>query len=143
MNDERELTTETIEAFGLTFTRPEFWESRVEDESTYLYWDMDGGSFRVTPRRVSVDIGAYLEGVLAEHRAFDAAWRVFPNHRGVAWVADGESRSHFYVTGRDDLLLVCSFAYDPDLYAEDDEFYAPAIDAGLEDVDAIYASLRF
>ena len=143
MDDERQVTAETIDAFGITFTRPDFWKSRVEHGSTYLYWDIDGGSFRITPQRVKVDIAAYLASVFDDHREHEAAWREFPHHRGVAWVEDSESRMHYYVTGRDDLLLICSFAFDPELYAEDEDMSAPAVDEGLEDVDAIYASLRF
>jgi hypothetical protein len=40
-------------------------------------------------------------------------------------------------------VVLCSYAYDPELYAEDDEFYAPAIDMGLEHYDAVLASLKF
>jgi hypothetical protein len=29
------------------------------------------------------------------------------------------------------------------VYAEDDEFYAPAVDAGLEQFESVLASIRF
>jgi hypothetical protein len=143
VDDSEELVGETIDEFGITFVRPELWQFRREETTTYLYWDEDGGSLRITPVRAAVTLDRYLAGVLETERAHDPKWRVFDAHKGIAWVADGESRTHFYVTGRDDLVIVCSYAYDPDLFEEDDEFYAPAIEAGLEHVDALLASMKF
>ena len=143
MDEDEELIVERIEAFGITFSRPEFWNFRREHEGTYLYWDVDAGSMRVTPFRTTVDIERYLTDVFEKERNHDPAWRSVEGRKGVAWISDGESRCHFYVTGCDDLVIICSYAYDPAIYAEDDEFYAPAVDAGLEQFEAALASMRF
>jgi hypothetical protein len=143
MEHDEELIVERIEAFGITFSRPEFWSFRREHE-TYLYWDIDAGSMRVTPLRATIDVERYLGDLFEKERDHDPAWRSVDGRKGVAWISeDGESRSHFYVTGGDELVIVCSYAYDPALYAEDDEFYAPAVDAGLEQFEAALASMRF
>jgi hypothetical protein len=143
VDEDEELIVERIEAFGITFSRPEFWSFRREHDETYLYWDEDAGSMRVTPFRATVDIERYLTDLFEKERDHDPAWRSVDGRKAVAWISDGESRSHFCVTGRDDLVIVCSYAYDPSIYAEDDEFYAPAVDAGLEQFDAVLASMRF
>lgn len=143
MDEDEELVVERIEPFGITFSRPAFWDFRLEHEATYLYWDQDGGSMRVTPIRLRTDIERYLAHVFETEGAHDPAWRSLEGHKGVAWISDGESRNHFYVTGRNDLVIVCSFAYDPVLYAEDDDFYGPAVDAGLEHFESVLASMRF
>jgi len=145
VDEDEPLIVERIEAFGITFSRPEFWKFRLEHDATYLYWDVDAGSMRVTPIRTTVDIERYLTDVFEKERDHDPAWRSVGGRKGVAWISDGdgETRSHFCVTGRDDLVIVCSYAYDPAIYAEDDEFYAPAVDLGLEHFDAVLASMRF
>ena len=68
MDDDEELVVERIEAFDITFSRPEFWSFRREHDETYLYWDEDAGSMRVTPLRVTVDIERYLTSVFEEER---------------------------------------------------------------------------
>jgi hypothetical protein len=98
---------------------------------------------RVTPSRTAGDIVRYLSDVFEKERDHDPAWRSIEGRKGVAWITDGASRCHFYVTGRDDLVIMCSYAYDPAIYADDDEFYAPAVDAGLEHFEAVLASMRF
>ena len=144
MDDDEELVVERIEAFDITFSRPEFWSFRREHDETYLYWDEDAGSMRVTPFATTIDIDHYLAEVFEKERDHDAAWRSIEGRKGVAWISDdGESRSHFYVTGRADLVILCSYAYDTAIYAEDDELYAPAVDAGLEQFEAALASMRF
>jgi hypothetical protein len=141
--DDEELVDEVIDEFGITFSRPAFWSFRREHEQTYLYWDPDAGSLRITPIRGVVDIERYLAGVFDNERDHAPTWRTIGGHKGVAWIADSESRCHFVVTGRDHLAILCSYAYDPELYAEDDDFYGPAVDVGLEHYDAVLASLKF
>lgn len=143
MDHDEELVVENLEAFGITFSRPEFWHFRREHDQTYLYWDEDAGSMRITPIPATIDSEHYLASVFEKERDHDPRWRSIEGRKGVAWVSDGESRTHFYVTCRHDLVIACSYAYDPDLYAEDDELYAPAVDAGLEQFEAVLASMRF
>jgi len=144
--DEDELVTEHLAEFGIAFSRPELWEHRVEHAGpppTYLYWDLDGGSFRITPWRV-VNPTFSVERFLAEtvERERDSSWQTIGDHKFVTWEQDGESRSRYYVTGRGDLVITCSFAYDPELY-ETDEYYSMAVDANLEETAELLESLRF
>jgi len=146
-DDRDELTAESIDTFGITFSRPKYWEARIEarEPPTYLWWDEDCGSFRITPMRFAAnfELEPFLEGVFAREQASGHApiWRTLSGRRCVAWIADAESRCHFYVTGRGELVITISYAYDPDML--DDDYEQDLVEIGLEQVDAVLASLVF
>ncbi|HEY4060069.1 MAG TPA: hypothetical protein VGM39_25815 [Kofleriaceae bacterium] len=147
-DDDEPLVAERIDEFDIAFSRPEFWEFRVEHENTYLYWDEDAGSMRITPLRASTAIDRYLASSFDKEneRGHAPERKTIGERNAVAWVVDTpetETRCHYVLTGRDDVIILCSYAFDPVLYEEDDEFYGPAIDAGLEYFEAAIQSLRF
>jgi hypothetical protein len=147
-DDDEELVEERIAGYGIAFRRPDFWQTRREEGArpTYLYWDEDAGSLRITPWRETSD-AFVLEQFLAStfeterERGHEPAWQTIGTHKFLTWVQDGESRSHFYMTGRDRLVIVCSYAYDPEWLEDEDTGFM--IEAWLEEAQEALASMTF
>lgn len=99
---------------------------------------------RVTPLRASTVIERYLNDMFEKERANNAEWQTLGEHEAVAWIVEdkaAETRCHYVLTGRNDVVILCSYAYDAIHY--EDGAYDPAIAAGLELFAAAMQSLRF
>lgn len=137
-----------IEDLGIFFRYPEWWEHRVEENGTYLFWDEYVGSFRITPTRskqAGFSLTNYLEQALTTHpsakkrkigkREFVCSQQDNPDGKG------GTTRLHVYTGGEDKVFLVCSFAYNTRLL--EDEFSQEGVEAALEEVEILLEGLRF
>jgi hypothetical protein len=147
---EDECVAEQVPEFGLRFSRPGWWQFRLEDKeepATYLYWDEYTGSLRITvwrEARPGFSGADYLHRVLYEEREGGHApeWRLIQGRRFVCWQQDNAkegTRIHFYITAHEDRIVTCSFAYDLSLL--DDEFSADELKGAMEDVDRVLESL--
>jgi hypothetical protein len=137
-----DYVAEQVPEFGLRFSRPGWWQFRLEDEeepATYLYWDEYTGSLRITPSRVARPSFGAADFLV---RTFDAErerghapeWRFLQGRRFVTG-----TRSHFYITAHEDRIVTCSFAYALSLL--DDEFSADELEGAMEDADRVLESL--
>jgi hypothetical protein len=147
---EEAFVDEQVPAFGLRFSRPGWWQFRLEDEEdppTYLYWDEYTGSLRITVWRVarpSFIAADFLADKLdKEHeRGHAPEWRLIQGRRFVCWQQDNAkegTRSHFYITAHEDRVVTCSFAYSLSLL--DDELSAMELEGAMEDADRVLESL--
>jgi hypothetical protein len=136
-----------IEDFGIYLTYPEWWFHRMEEKNTYLFWDEYVGSFRLTPIVIKVK-GYDWEGFFAEElsRHANATLRKIGACQYVCYQEDiqnGEdsgTRQHFFLGGKDKLMLSMSYAYPLDLL--EDEISGDAVLAGLEEVDMLISGMR-
>jgi hypothetical protein len=145
-----DYVAEQVPEFGLRFSRPGWWQFRLEDEeepATYLYWDEYTGSLRITPWREAHPSFSAADFLV---RKFDAErergltpeWRLIQGRRFVCYREDDAkegTRSHFYITAHEDRIVVCSFAYSLSLL--DDEFSADELEGAMEDTDRVLKSL--
>jgi Domain of unknown function (DUF3805) len=137
-----------IEDLEIFFQYPEWWEQRVENDETYLFWDEYVGSFRLTPIRLKKG-GPNLAQFLVDHKAATtgAQSKILGRHSYVVSQsdttdADGtQTRLHTYVGGCDSVAIVCSYAYGLELL--EDEFDRDAVEAGLEEVEILLEGLRY
>jgi len=147
---EEDYVAEQVSEFGLRFSRPGWWQFRLEDKeepTTYLYWDEYTGSLRITvwrEARPSFSAADSLVDVLHRERKCGHApeWRLIRGLRFVCWQQDNAetgTRSHFYITAHEDRVVTCSFAYDLSLL--DDELSALELEDAMEDADRVLESL--
>jgi Domain of unknown function (DUF3805) len=137
-----------IEDCEIFFQYPEWWEHRLEENNTYLFWDEYVGSFRITPLRLKKG-GPNLQQFLADRRASttDAESKTIGRHSFVVSQQDdnqadgGATRLHYYIGGHGSVAIVCSYAYG--LALLEDEFNREAVEAGLEEVEILLEGLRF
>lgn len=144
---DEEYERHVISKFGLELCAPTWWLNRKEENDTYLFWDEYTGSFRLTPIvfGAGADLRKELDNVAAKEAASHPERRKFGDREHVCYVQDnpkvegGVTRSHFFVSEFNGMLLVCSFAYDRELL--EDEFSADQVDAALEEVHLILDSI--
>ena len=136
----------TIPDFDLRLAYPEDWDHEVEENGTYLFWDEDSGSLRLTPMRMEqpgFDLDVFLERRLDEQPT--GAWRTLGPHRYVSYCFDGEHdgqtiRNHVFLGGAGNRMLVWTWSYDAALL--DDDEWRDAVAAGTEAAEAVIASAR-
>lgn len=145
---EKNYVVEQVPEFGLRFSRPDWWQFRLEDEeepATYLYWDEYTGSLRITVWRVarpSFSAADYLVDRFDRERERGHApeWRLIQGRRFVCWQQDdAKTRIHFYITAHEDRVVTCSFAYALSLLH--DEFSADELEGAMEDANRVLESL--
>lgn len=137
-----------IEDFGIYLRFPEWWQHRLEEDGTYLFWDEYVGSFRITPilqKEAKFLMKIYLNDLLESNvgSKLEQMGRLhFVQYKVDNQQSDGHvTRSHFYIGGKDRVLLVCSFAYDIALL--EDEFNADGVAAALDEVEILLEGLSF
>ena len=144
---DEEYERHVISKFGLELCAPTWWLNRREENDTYLFWDEYTGSFRLTPIAFAsgTDLNKELDQVEAKEAASNPERKKFGDRAHVCYIQEnpkpegGITRSHFYFSTLNGLLLVCSFSYDKELL--EDEFSADQVDAALEEVDLILDSI--
>jgi hypothetical protein len=147
---EDDYVAEQVPEFGLRFSRPGWWQFRLEDQEepvTHLYWDEYTGSLRITvwrDARPGFSAADFLVGVSDRERERGLApeWRLIQGRRFVCyWEDDGKTgtRIHFYMTAHEDRIVLCSFAYSRSLL--DNELSALELEGAMEDVDRVLESL--
>jgi hypothetical protein len=150
--DDEPLIETVLGEYGIRIQLPELFECKVtvgKDHSTWLFWDEDSGSLRITPWRMtspSFALEHYLSGVLDEKRAdgFAADWQELGGRRWVKWIKDNDeegTRSHFFVGGERDLVIACSWAYDRE-QLDEEEYGAMMLEGATEDVMRALATLQ-
>jgi hypothetical protein len=140
---------EHIATFGLRFTRPAWWEHRIDrhgERDTYVFWDKYTVTLRMTPwrqTRPDFDAERFLARLFEEEQARAPEWKHLGGRRFLAYTQDGvdQTRLHYYITGQDDVLLACSFAYPRELL--DEEYAANEVAGALDDLAAVLASITF
>ena len=146
--DEENYVVEQVPEFDLRFSRPGWWQFRLEEEepATYLYWDEYTGSLRITVWREGPSFSAadfLVRKFDAEHeRGRTPEWRLIQGRRFVCYREDDAkegTRSHFYITAHEDRIVVCSFAYSLSLL--DDELSELELEGAMEDFDRVLESL--
>ncbi len=136
-----------IEEFGIYLQYPEWWQHRVEEDGTHLFWDEYVGSFRMTGTRhkaAGFDVADFLVKILANDKT--AGRRTIGKREFICSMqdnpkTDGVTRLHLYVCGHEKMVLTCSFAYD--LALLDDEFSREGVEAALQEVEILLELLRF
>ena len=146
MDDEAECIAYRIEDFGLSLSYPEHWQQRVEHGKTHLFWDEYTGSLRVTPTfpaSEGFDVDAFLGR--ERERTDGATFRQIGNLRFLCYIEDSGdddvTRNHHYVTGRGDVLVVCTWSYARSLL--DEALSADEVEGEKENAEAVLASLAF
>lgn len=139
------LINEQLTPFGITFQRPTHWLDRVEDEDpanpTFLYWNEDAGSFRITPITIDRPLSGYLESAVETERTDRDAPSIVSSGANRMWrwttddVTEG-TRIQFHLSGIAGLAVLCSYAFAP--AAQDEALGARELEA----VWAVLASLR-
>jgi Domain of unknown function (DUF3805) len=137
-----------IEDFGILFQYPEWWEHRVENRDTYLFWDEYVGSFRITPMRLKRG-GPNLAQFLTEEQAKVAGslTKQLGKHAYVYYESESVSETgdktcmHYFLGGFGDVAILCSYAYSHTLLQDD--FNREAAEAGLEEVEILLEGISF
>jgi hypothetical protein len=137
-----------IEDLGIFFQYPEWWEHRVENDDTYLFWDEYVGSFRLTPTRLKKG-GPNLLQLLADHTAATEGTQpkklgrhsYLVSQRDTTGADGSHTRLHTYVGGHVSVAIICTYAYR--LALLEDEFDRDAVAAALEEVEILLEGLRY
>ena len=112
-----------IEEFNIHFEYPSNWKSESEERSTYLFFDEYLGSFRITliiMESENFNFISFLNKQFEDNLQFDPKWELFNDRIFVCYaqlshdIADN-SKLHYYISGENNMLLLCSFAYDREL----------------------------
>ncbi len=112
-----------IDKFNLHFEYPSNWKFENEERSTYLFFDEYLGSFRITPiiiENENFNLISFLNKEFEDHLQFDPRWKLFNDRMFVCYDRlsndiEDNSKLHYYISGEDNMLLLCSFAYDREL----------------------------
>src|SRR5437016_4886132 len=110
----------TTQKGEVTFQYPDYWSDEIENGITYLFYEEYLGSFRLTPRTLPPDkfnIKEYLEKEFLNKTEFDPQWKTMNGRDFLYYESDWASRNniyriHHYITGNENTVLTCSFAYD-------------------------------
>jgi Domain of unknown function (DUF3805) len=137
-----------IEDFGILFQYPEWWEHRIENRDTYLFWDEYVGSFRITPIRLKKG-GPNLAQFLADEQAkvVGSKPKKIGKHTYITYEKDSTTEAgehthlHWYFGGYGDVVIACSYAYGHALL--EDDFDREAVEAGLEEVEILLEGISF
>ncbi len=136
-----------IPTFRIQFQYPEWWDDKIEDNDSYLFWDEYTGSFRVTPSTIdspTFSVDQFLQNRFQECAKKNPRWRTY-NNRKYLYYEDfskdynGSTILHFYISGQKNILLTCTFAYAKELL--EDEYSRDEVEGALEEVDNVLDSL--
>ena len=136
-----------ISSFKIHFQYPEWWDDKIEHGDTYLFWDKYTGSFRITPTTIysqNFSIDQFLQSKFKEYAEKNPTWKIYNNRKYLYYedyskVNQGLNKLHFYITGQENILLTCSFAYNKELL--EDKYSKDEVEGALEEVDNILNSL--
>ena len=136
-----------IPAFNIKFQYPEWWEDKIEHENTYLFWDEYTGSFRITPISITsqgFDPEQFLENRFQENAKSNPEWKTYNGRKFLYYETlsekDGDiTKLHFYLSGKGNTLITCSFAYGNELL--EDEYSNDEVEGALEEVENLLHSL--
>ncbi len=137
-----------IPSFKIQFEYPEWWDEKIEYDNTYLFWDEFTGSFRITPNKFdsqNFSIDQFLQNKFNEYIESSPTWRIYNKRKylyfeNISKKDNGLTKLHFYISGYENILITCSFAYDKELL--EDENSNDEVAGALEEVDNILNSLR-
>ena len=114
--------TYSIPEHEITFNYPLHWTDTVESENTHLFYNETLGSFRLTPFKLentNLTLEAYLNSAYEENKKANPEWLKLGEHRTLHYKqrADLEDNTiiHYFLTGKDSIILVTTYAYDASL----------------------------
>ena len=133
----------------VTFKYPGYWLNEIENGITYLFYEEYLGSFRLTPRILppeKFNIKEYLEKEFLNKNEFDPSWKTLNGKEFLYYESDWVNKNqiyriHHYITGNNDTLLTCSFAYNSTLIK--DPIGAIEITKEITGVERLLSSLKF
>lgn len=128
---------------GISFFYPSYWQSEVEEDGTFLFYDEELGSFRVTVvfiKNSDFSIQSYLEEEFNDNIQHSPTWEKIGSLMFLKYKSDAEFEDdtviHYYVTGCGNLVLYCSYAYDEEFEGN------PQLINALEEVERSLQSIN-
>jgi hypothetical protein len=133
-----------ISTFGIVFQYPEHWKTGREDNNTYLLYNENIGSFRITPLKVGkgdFNLKLFLNSEFADGLQFNPEWLTLGDftivyYKKIIKEEEDDILAHYFTTGIDNMVLVISFSY---LLSLDNSL---EVKSELENVKQVIASIR-